>query len=595
MLLLAACRNPDPEVTVVTEVVQIEGEERVVTKVVRQTVAVTVTPNAQAPPERYQPVQLDISFVGGIPNIDPQTTDDPDGIDLVENLFVGLTRFDSASNTVEAALAAGWEVTPDGRTWTFHLRDDVFWVKPLDASEATDGTWDVEPVRPVIAADVVYGIQRACQRATGTPDAFVLYLIDGCEQLHLATEPDASALGIIAARAVDDTTLEIHLKQPASQFLAITSMWIMRPVPQELVEGEEADWQMSRNLITSGPFLLAPGSLANNRPLLYRNPMWPLPRPGNVDRVSIAILNDELQAYQLWQAKRLDTSPLPATERDLFLNELPERAILVTDPTVFYLGFNLNSGVLREANVRRALNAAIDRELLVDELYGGRAIGVKHITPPGVFGGLPVDEIGKGYDPDFARQQMATSGFRSCRLMPAITYLVSTSDLSLQQAQLIRQMWVDELGCTEEQIVIEQVQFGTLLANTRQEAGAERPDIWELGWASYFPDPYNWVGDLLHCVHSENRQGRPCSEVDELIDQAVAEGDQDQRQLLYRRIEELFFGAEGIEPVAPLYVPGDYVLVQSWLTYQPTLFGGERYDSYIIASDLKRLEQSRGQ
>jgi ABC-type oligopeptide transport system substrate-binding subunit len=448
-------------------------------------------------------------------------------------------------------------------------------------------------VRPVVAADVVYGIHRACRRATGTPDAFVLYLIEGCEQVHASTELDASNQETIAARALDDVTLEIGLRQPASQFLAITSMWLMRPVPRELVEEAEADWQMNSNLITNGPFLLAPGSLAKNRPALYRNPLWPLPRRGNVDRVNIVILNDELQAFQLWQAKRLDISPLPAAEREAFLNELPERAKLVTNQTVFYLGFNFNSGVLREANVRRALNAAIDRELLVEELYNGRAMAMRHIIPPGVLGGPPVNEIGKGYDPDYARQQMATSGFRSCRLMPAITYLVSTSDLSLQQAELIRQMWIDELGCTEEQIVIEQVQFGTLLANTRQDAAAERPDIWELGWASYFPDAHNWVGDLLHCTESENRQGRPCSEVDELIDQADRELDQDQRQLTYRRIEDLFFGAEGIEPVAPLYVPGEYALLQSWLTYEPALFGGEQYDSYTIAADLKRLEQSR--
>jgi ABC-type transport system substrate-binding protein len=161
------------------------------------------------------------------------------------------------------------------------------------------------------------------------------------------------------------------------------------------------------------------------------------------------------------------------------------------------------------------------------------------------------------------------------------------------QAELIVKMWIDELGCTEEQIIVEQVQFGTLLANTRREAGASRPDVWELGWASYYPDAHNWMGDLLHCQDSENRQNRPCSEVDDLIRQAARTLDAGERQRLYREIENMFFNDMGIVPLVPLYVRGDYVLVQSWLNFTPALFGGEQYDTYTVDIEHKRLELSR--
>jgi hypothetical protein len=114
--------------------------------------------------------------------------------------------------------------------------------------------------------------------------------------------------------------------------------------------------------------------------------------------------------------------------------------------------------------------------------------------------------VGVGYSPDLARQLMDGSIFGDCRLMPPVTYMVSSSDIALQQAELVRQMWMEELGCTEEQIMIEQVQFGVLLANTRPDAGFQRPDLWDLGWASYYPDQANWLGDVLHCEDSENRQ-----------------------------------------------------------------------------------------
>lgn len=593
VLGLTACDKAEPITITVTEVIEIDGAERIVTRVVRQTVPVTVTPNSAVDLPRTDPVELDISLFGQFPDIDPQKTSDGAGIDLIENLYAGLTRFDHESSSIVPVVAKEWDVSPDGRTWTFHLRDDFFWVRPTDADRRDDGLGNAEPVRQVVAADFVFAIQRACLRDTDTPDVFVLYLIQGCEQIHenLGLAPGTEES--IAARALDDFTLEIGLTKPAVQFLTVSSMWLMRPIPRELVAEQGDEWQSGEVLVTNGPFILTPTSRSSGRATLLRNPLWPIPHRGNVDAVNVVFMSNEMNAYQLWEAKRLDVTPLPDSETARMVSLSPLKTKLVTEQTLFYFGFNFSSGALREPEVRRALNAAIDRELLVDELYGGRAIGMRHLAPPGVLAAPPIDEVGKGYDPDFARQQMSESGFRSCRLMPPLTLLVSSSDLSLQQAELIREMWVDELGCLEEQFIIEQVQFGTLLANTRQDAGDVRPDMWELGWASYYPDSHNWAGDLLHCADSENRQGRACSEVDDLIHQASGEKVVERRVALYRRIEEMFFGSDGIQPLVPLYAPGNYELVQSWLSYEPALFGGEQYDSYIIAADLKRLEQSR--
>jgi ABC-type oligopeptide transport system substrate-binding subunit len=177
--------------------------------------------------------------------------------------------------------------------------------------------------------------------------------------------------------------------------------------------------------------------------------------------------------------------------------------------------------------------------------------------------------------------------------MPPIRFLVSSADTSLHQAQLMRDMWMQELGCREDQIIIEQVQFGALLASTRRDAGAARPDMWELGWASYYPDENNWLGDLLHCQDSENRQDRPCSDADNLIRQANVTHSAEERAVLYRQVENLFFGEGGIMPLVPLYARADFVLRQSWLTYTPALFGGEQYDTYHVDPVIKELERSR--
>lgn len=581
-IFLIACGSGAETAVEATQQVTVEGQEQVVTRVIRQ--MVTTTPAAAADGEtESERVSLDISFLRDEPpELDPQRTDTPEGINLVENLFVGLTHFNHDTRRVEPELAREWQVSENGRVWTFHLRDDVFWMRPTRDRDT------IEIVAPVVAADVVYAIQRVCARQTNTPDAVILFLIEGCEQIHSLSEPTAADLDRIGAKSTSDTTLEITLTKPAAHFLTITSLWMMRPVPGFLIEEVGDAWTELENLITSGPYYPSADGTA-----LFWNPLWPLPRQGNVDVINISYLPRPESAFQLWDAKGLDIVPAPTDLTEEEQSRLEEKLRLETEQTLFYLAFNFDSGVFREPEMRRAFSAAIDREALIETVYGGRAVGMRHLVPPGVVGATPVDEVGMGYDPDFARIQLSESGFGSCKLMPPIRLLVAASDLSLQLAQAVRQMWMDELGCSEDNVIIEQAQFGTLLANTRRDAGAARPDIWELGWSSYYPDAHNWFGDLLHCADSENRQNRPCSEVDDLIRQAANTTDVAEREALYREIENMMFSREGRVPLIPLYSPGQLQLVQSWVTYTPAYFGGERYDTYMVDATQKRLERSR--
>ncbi|MCA9969246.1 MAG: hypothetical protein KC425_03475 [Anaerolineales bacterium] len=588
---LTACQqqNSAPPI-VVTEVVVFEGEEVTVTRIVRQTIA--VTPTAVPINNVDAPVVLDLGYVGGFPNVDPQTTDDPNGIDLAENLFASLTRYNQVNHQIEPELATSWTVE-NGRIWTFQLREDIFWVR---ANQAENGRWVAEPLRPVLAQDVVAAIQRACLRETQTPDAIVLFIIEGCEAVYNTADATNADLSSIAVRALTDHMLEVTLVRPASHFLTLTTMTLFDPVPAaELAALQEetppGDWQSADVLLTSGPFVPDLNTWGETRVILHRNTAWPLPFTGNVEVINVNFLGEAENAFKLWEVKGLDISPLPAGQRETILEEAPSRVQLISEQTLFYLGFNFDSGVFREPQIRRAFSAAIDRQVLVDEVYDGRATAMRHLTPPGVVGAPPVDEVGVGYSPDYARQQLEASGFRSCRLLPPMTFMISSSDLSLLQAELIRDMWVSELNCDETQIEFEQVPFGTLLANTRADAGAARPDMWELGWASYYPDANNWVGDLLHCTESENRQNRPCSDIDQLIRQADAVTNPAERIPLYRQIENALFGADGMMPVIPLYVRGSYLLVQNWLEFTPALFGGEQYDTYVVDAVTKELER----
>ncbi len=354
---------------------------------------------------------------------------------------------------------------------------------------------------------------------------------------------------------------------------------------------------MDQLSIFSGPFVLSPASNPDEDVVvLVRNPFWPFSftydELNAPDVVNVSFYANTLEAFDVWEKRELDVAPLPGVEQEQMLTFNEQKVILVPEQTVFYLGFNMDSGVFRDAAVRQAFSAAIDRPSLLEEAYLNRGYTMRHLTPPGVIGSLRLDEVGLEYDPDYARQLLVQAGYRNCKFLPDIRYLVSGSDTSLFQAELIRDMWVEELGCEPTQIIIEQVPFGTLLANTRAEAGALRPDVYDLGWSSYYPDAHNWLSDVLHCVDSDNRPRRECDETDQMMRRART-AVPDMRLELFRRVEEAYFGRGGSQPIAPLFVRGQYIVRQTWISLKPATFGGEQFDTYFIDAETKAIEQQK--
>lgn len=598
VLLGSACTGVIPDASVARQVVMVDGEEVAVTRALGGTPrpAVTVTPHPEA---NSEVAVLDLSMSTMPVALDPQQARGDIQLDLIENLLVGLTRYNGEAGVVEPDLALDWEISEGGALWTFNLRDDIYWIRPgLPRPTSIIPTQSgPEPYRPVVADDVVYAVQRACDIRTQAADVLALFIIEGCEEAHRMQEPTEEALESIGVRALDEFTVQFSLTEPAAYFSTIASLPIMRPIPREVVaayENSTASWAAFPTLMTNGRFIVSADTHTESHTELRRNPFWPTPFSGTIDIVNIYWVGSE-DAYDMWQSKNIDVSPLPASRREEMLTNtrmLP-RVKLIPSQAVFYLAFNFNSPLFSDPAVRRAFSAAIDRQALVETVYNGLGLPMRHFTPPGVLGAPAIDDAGVGYSPDLGLLQMAQSGVRDCKFIPEIRYLVGNTDLALHHAETLRSMWTRELGCPEEQIVIEQVHFGAVLAQTRSDAGEARPDIWDLGWTSYFPDAHNWIGDILHCESSENRQNRPCSGADNLVEQAATTLEPEARAPLYREIEQAFFGNDGEYPVAPLFVEAEYVLIHPWLIYEPARFGGEQYDRYQLDPTTKRLERQQ--
>lgn len=540
------------------------------------------------------PVTLDISTSAEISTLDPALATDVVSTDVIENLFIGLTDLDPISGQVVPKLATHWETSDDGLTWTFHLRTDVLWQR-YDPS-----TGAIEKLRPVIADDVVYGIKRACDpRLNGYYGTVAAQIIAGCDVINNTIEAtDALVYGeTIGVTAPDPTTVIISLQFPASYFLAMTPLWMLRPVPKEAITAYGDEWTRPGLIVTNGPYFVDEVTRGVQR-VFVQNPRYPADfrsGDGNIERVKAIIVEDSGTAFALYQDHRLDAAGIPAAElQGLLADSVYNQQIhQVFDLSVFYFGFMHDKPPFDNVHVRRAFSAIIDREAFVTQVRQGLGLPMIHFTPPSIRHAPPINEIGIGFNPDYALSQLAEAGYPNCEGMPAIQILTYAG--AGTWGEFLAAGAERYLGCTLDSFTVEQVEFSVLLRLIDTDTPLQdRPHIWTLGWSPNYPDANNFLGDVLGCTNL-NRFRRPCSEVDALLDQAAREQDPTLRDELYAEVEQAFFGEAGIFPIAPLYTRADYMLIKPWYIgpfETDGIFTGVHWDARRIDMAAKLAAQA---
>lgn len=532
-----------------------------------------------------------------ITSLDPQTAYDSVSIDYLENLFLGLTDINPFTTEIEPEMATSWAWNPDTFTWTFTLRDDVPWVRYDPTSK------EFEELRMVTAQDFVTGIHRACDPNNPSLYAEVIGAnITGCAEVY-AMSPGKVALedfDLIGVNAPDDTTLEITLVGPVGYFFSMTPMWTLRAVPGEIIEsfGEPVGgqtWTQPGNIVTNGPFVIDEWERGVRR-VLIANPLLPadLRGPGNVDRVVDTVVTAGGTTYALYQDDKLDWAGVPSAELQNVLAdpELSQEVTQTINLSVSYFNFAHDKAPFDNVHARRAFSAAVNRDLFVSEILQQRGVPMMHFVPPGMFGSVPVNEVGidgegTGFDPEYARQQMAEAGYPDCEGFPEVTIATGAPVF----AEFLVSEVQNTLGCDPSLFTIEQQPWTVLLQSTRADTPTEeRPNMWSMGWNPDYRDAHNWYFDAgLHC-ESSNDLLRPCGEVDEKILQAQMETDPEVRASLYREISEDFFDYDGDYPVMPLYMSAGFVQIKPWLeraVETDGLFGGVHYDWVTIDQGMQ--------
>jgi len=451
------------------------------------------------------------------PLLAPLNTPDQDLASLV---FSGLTRL-SPMGEPEPDLALAWEISDDGRTYTFYLRPQVRW---------HDG-------EPFTAQDVVFTYSLlADPQFPGDPTLAAFFRQVQCV-------------------AVDELTVRCQLPEPFSPFLAYTTVGIL---PAHLLKGlqakELAEHAFNRHPIGTGPFRLV--ALDNERALLARNRDYYLGFPQielvevrffpDVDAALAALLRGEIQGLLVGQ----NVGP-----RQLEVVAATGRFRLLDAPRTPYtvLFFNLNSPPLADVRVRRALSLLIDRQAIVRGLLGGRALPGATPIPPGTWAHDP-DAQAPARDVAAAARLLEEAGWTRTDDGPwrkdgqplSLSLLTDTDPLREAVArEVARQL--------QQEGVLVQVQAATTKELVDSYLLARRYDL------ALFtidpgpdPDPYPMWHSSQISPNGRNFSGYYSPEADALLGEARRTPDRARRRSLYVRFQSLFLEDA---PAAVLFYP----------------------------------------
>jgi oligopeptide transport system substrate-binding protein len=505
------------------------------------------------------------------PTIDPALATDSVSIQCDEVLFLGLTDFtDTTDAEVIPEIATKWRVSDDGLTWTFEMRKDVWWVHYDPETE------EAEKKRLVTAHDVEYAVKRTILPETASDYAYVSYIIKGAEAVNTGESTDLDSIGV---RAVDDYTVEFTLEQPAGYFPAIASMWVNRPVPEEVIEEHGDLWTEPGNLWSNGPYLLDTWE-HESRMVFVKNPHYYDAKDVSIEQVNCVMVVEDSTAFAMYENGELDVQNPPLDDMDRVKADpvLSKELYIAPRLCTYFYGFNTTKPPLDNVLVRKALSYAIDRQKLIDTVLKGGQAPAWSLACPGIFGNVAgsADFPGITFDPEMARDLLAEAGYAGGEGWPDVTLMFNTSEGHQRIAEFIQAGWMEHLGIA---VTLANQEFKVYLKTVVEDA----PQIHRDGWCTDYPDQNNWVLELFHPTKSPNQtkwSGPAADEFARLTEQAALESEPEKRKELYFEAEKILCVDEAV--IAPIYYYTRVVCNKPYVERTYQLVGGQHWEKWKI-------------
>lgn len=467
-------------------------------------------------------------------SLDPQLTEDVGGSEIVRDLFEGLFNQDENGELVPG-VATGFDLSPDKKTYTFHLRDTARW---------SNGA-------PVTARDFVYAWRRLADPATKSPYQWFMELmsLENNGAVSAGFKPPED-LGV---SAIDDRTLEVRLEKPLPYFPQMTVHTVTFPVPGDIIAQVGSDWTRPEHIVSNGAYVLSahePGK----RVVRVRNPVYWDDAHTILDRVEARIISDEKTSITEFFTGDLDRTDVPMGMFQKLQKRYPDETVSFPRLCNYYVTFNLSDKgpeAFKDKRVRQALSLAIDREVITDQILGGGQTEAYTFTPPFVAGFKPPDtdifRMNQDERDSKAKALLAEAGYGPGGRRLSFTYLYNTSPAHKRISEAIAQMWREKLDVDAN---IADVEWRTFL----ETRGRQDFDLARGAWCGDYNEASTFL-DLLGSRSGYNDGKYANPRVDALLSEAKTA---DNPAPLYTEIEQIL--ADEV-PVIPIYhYSGSYLL-----------------------------------
>lgn len=458
------------------------------------------------------------------------------GLTMGLELMDGLTELDVETGEPRPKVASSWEFSEGGSVCTFTLRDDVTW---SDGSQVT-------------AHDFEFAIKRNFDPASESQYAWALYQIEGGEDFNTGVTTDPETVGV---KALDDTHLEIRLREPTPYLPMLTALWVTFPLKRDLLESAGAEWWHPENAVTNGPFRPESWDIDQKWTLVRNENYWDT--PPTIERVEYTLFeNDETQALAAYEADELDIALVSAADMERVSNDpvLSEQLHIWSRSANWQLRLDMSNQAspLADLKVRQALYLAIDRERLTQNVLKGTMEPAWTFLPPGTMGHNPDARL-QGTVED-AKQLMADAGYPDGAgfLGFKLVYVATQGDATLM-SQAIVGMWKETLGIDVE-LVPAPNDWRTLIRT-------EPYDMYIGRWYADYEDPQDWHN--LALVEDSFSTHYTNAEWIAAVEAAKVELDVERRRQMYEEAEVALIADA---PVIPLTYPSQIWVIKPHVT-----------------------------
>ena len=472
-------------------------------------------------------------------SLDPaKSTDVPTGR-VVGYLFDGLMRFDPDAS-VQPGLAERYELSPDGLTYTFHLRRGVTF---------HDG-------RPLAARHVVRSFQRVLDPRERGGRGWPLYPVAGAREFA-----DGKATTVRGLSAPDDSTVVVRLTEPLAVFPKLLAMPVTAVVP----DSTPADF--GERPVGTGPWKLVEWKHDDHIKLARNERYWGgAPKS---DTLVARIIPEPSTAAAEFEAGNVDVLQVPETDTRTWEKTDDRRAVLQSAPALrlFYLAMNTTRGPLADARVRQAVNHAVDVNGILRQVIGGRGSRAAGVIPPSLAGA------------DSARQPYAFDAARAKQLLAEAGHpngidveLWVSQDATFSRLAQVVQSYLQQAGIRAKLVQRD-------ASSVREASRNGQVDMHLKDWWADYPDAENFLYPLLHSANKGvggNVSFYANADFDRVVSQARREQNDAARAALYRQADSTAFADA---PMLYLFFYDELYAVQPWVQgfRAPTIFNGQRW------------------